>query len=100
MRVQHTTLAGVLLFLPTIHRDDRGLVTRTFDAAVALAPKADWDLAAADLIAAEAGAYSGDHRGRGFLYNGPDPQQASLVCAAPRLAPLILNRVGHIALGN
>ncbi|HEX7662133.1 MAG TPA: dTDP-4-dehydrorhamnose 3,5-epimerase [Pseudonocardiaceae bacterium] len=35
MRVQHTTLAGVLLFLPTIHRDDRGLVTRTFDAAVA-----------------------------------------------------------------
>lgn len=71
-----------------------------FDAAVALAPKADWDLAAADLIAAEAGAYSGDHLGRGFLYNGPDPQQASLVCAAPRLAPLILNRVGHIALGN
>jgi myo-inositol-1(or 4)-monophosphatase len=71
-----------------------------FDATVALAPKSDWDLAAADLIATEAGAFTGDHLGRTYRYNGPNPQQASLVCAAPRLAPLILNRVGHIALGN
>jgi myo-inositol-1(or 4)-monophosphatase len=71
-----------------------------FDATVALAPKSDWDLAAADLIATEAGAFAGDHLGRTYRYNGPNPQQASLVCAAPRLAPLILNRVGHIAMGN
>ncbi|HWE92069.1 MAG TPA: dTDP-4-dehydrorhamnose 3,5-epimerase [Pseudonocardiaceae bacterium] len=35
MRVRHTTLTGVLLFVPTVHRDDRGLFTRTFDATVA-----------------------------------------------------------------
>ncbi|GII30585.1 dTDP-4-dehydrorhamnose 3,5-epimerase family protein [Planotetraspora mira] len=35
MRVEHTALDGVLLFVPTPHRDDRGLFTRTFDSAVA-----------------------------------------------------------------
>ncbi len=35
MRVRTTDLAGVLLLLPEPHRDDRGLFTRTFDAAVA-----------------------------------------------------------------
>lgn len=35
MRVQPTTLADVLLFVPTPHHDDRGLFTRTFDVAVA-----------------------------------------------------------------
>lgn len=71
-----------------------------FDAAIALVAKHDWDLAAADLIAREAGAFVGDHQGRSFRYNGPIPSQKSLVCAAPRLAPLILNRVRHIAIGN
>ena len=71
-----------------------------FDATLALAPKFDWDLAAADLIAREAGAFVGDHRGRGFAYNGRKPAQPSLVCAAPRLAPLILERVRHIELPN
>lgn len=71
-----------------------------FDATLALVPKFDWDLAAADLIAREAGAYVGDHLGRPFAYNGVKPSQPSLVCAAPRLAPLILERVRHIALPN
>ena len=71
-----------------------------FDAALALVAKADWDLAAADLVAREAGAYCGDHLGRGFAYNGQIPAQLSLLCAAPRLAPLILERVSHIALPN
>lgn len=71
-----------------------------FDATLALVPKFDWDLAAADLIAREAGAYVGDHLGRPFVYNGVKPAQPSLVCAAPRLAPLILERVRHIALPN
>jgi myo-inositol-1(or 4)-monophosphatase len=68
------------------------------DATVTFAAKHDWDLAAADLIASEAGAYVGDHTGRGFAYNRPVPVQRSLVCAAPALAPLILERVRHIAL--
>jgi myo-inositol-1(or 4)-monophosphatase len=68
------------------------------DATVTFAAKHDWDLAAADLIATEAGGYVGDHRGRPFAYNAPIPVQPSLVCAAPALAPLILDRVRHIAL--
>lgn len=35
MRVVQTELAGVLLFLPTPHRDERGLFTRTFDTGIA-----------------------------------------------------------------
>jgi myo-inositol-1(or 4)-monophosphatase len=68
-----------------------------FDAAVALVPKYDWDLAAADLIAREAGCFVGDHTGRPFAYNGAAPMQPSLICTAPALAPLILERVRHIA---
>ena len=71
-----------------------------FDGALALVRKSDWDLAAADLIASEAGAFVGDHLGQPFRYNRPEPWQPSLLCAAPRLAPLILERVRHIALGH
>lgn len=71
-----------------------------FDAAVAPVRKADWDVAAGDLIAREAGCFVGDHTGAAFRYNRPRPSQASLICAAPALAPLILNRVGHIGQAN
>lgn len=37
MQVHETELDGVLLFLPTPHRDERGLFTRTFDADTARA---------------------------------------------------------------
>jgi myo-inositol-1(or 4)-monophosphatase len=67
-----------------------------FDAAVTLMTKHDWDLAAADLIAGEAGCVVGDHTGAPFSYNGENPVQKDLVCAAPGLAPLILERVRHI----
>ena len=68
-----------------------------FDAAVTLMPKHDWDLAAADLIAGEAGCFVGNHTGAAFTYNGARPVQANLVCTAPGLAPLILERLSHIA---
>ncbi|MCW2941170.1 MAG: dTDP-4-dehydrorhamnose 3,5-epimerase [Actinomycetia bacterium] len=35
MRVERTAIDDVLLFVPTPHRDDRGLFTRTFDAGLA-----------------------------------------------------------------
>jgi dTDP-4-dehydrorhamnose 3,5-epimerase len=35
MLVESATLAGVLVFVPTPHFDDRGFFTRTFDAAIA-----------------------------------------------------------------
>jgi myo-inositol-1(or 4)-monophosphatase len=69
-----------------------------FDAAIALSPKSEWDLAAADLIRAEAGACLTDHKGHGFSYNRPIPLVPSLVCANAALQPLILKRVGHIDL--
>lgn len=69
-----------------------------FDAAVALSAKNEWDLAAADLICAEAGALVTDHKGQAFVYNDANPRAPSLVCAAPALHPLILERVGHIHL--
>ena len=72
----------------------------TFDCAVAPVAKHDWDLAAADLIASEAGAFVGDHQGLPFRYNRPSPVQKSLVCSAPALAPLILDRVRHIGSAN
>jgi myo-inositol-1(or 4)-monophosphatase len=66
------------------------------DATVTFAAKHEWDLAAADLIVTEAGGYVGDHTGSTFAYNRAIPVQPSLICAAPSLAPLILERVRHI----
>ncbi len=67
-----------------------------FDAAIALTPKSDWDVAAADLIVTEAGGLATDHLGRAFTYNQAVPLQQSLVCAAPAVHPLILDRLSHL----
>ena len=69
-----------------------------FDAVLALSSKCDWDLAAADLIAREAGALVTDHHGRGFAYNLPSTRKPSLICAGPQLHRLILERVDPIEL--
>jgi myo-inositol-1(or 4)-monophosphatase len=71
-----------------------------FDLALALTPKHDWDMAAADLIAREAGAFVGDHLGRSFVYNRPAPMQRSLLCVAPGLRELILTNLSHIDPGQ
>jgi myo-inositol-1(or 4)-monophosphatase len=70
----------------------------TFDAAVALSPKHEWDLAAGVLIAEEAGAAAVDHKGRPLVFNTPLALCPSLVCSAPALAPLILARTQPIDL--
>jgi myo-inositol-1(or 4)-monophosphatase len=67
-----------------------------FDACLAPSPKHDWDVAAPDLICTEAGAVVTDHKGRTFRYNQPVPSQPALVCAGPRLHPLLLARVSHM----
>ena len=69
-----------------------------FDAAISLGAKWDWDLAAGSLIATEGGARATDHGGRTLRFNRHVPQQASLVCAAPGLHPLIIARCRPIAL--
>ena len=67
-----------------------------FDATLALARKADWDVAPGALIAQEAGAIATDHRGGKFVYNRAEASQRSLVCAAPSLYRHVLNRVSHL----
>jgi myo-inositol-1(or 4)-monophosphatase len=69
-----------------------------FDAALALSSKAEWDLAAADLIATEAGCLVTNHKGEAFRYNQVAPKARSLVCAGPALHGLILDRVRPINL--
>ena len=69
-----------------------------FDAAVALSPTSDWDIAAGLVIADEAGAVSTDHKGRALRLNGQSVVHPSLVCAAPALHPLILQRTTPIDL--
>jgi myo-inositol-1(or 4)-monophosphatase len=70
----------------------------TFDAAIAMGDKNDWDIAAGLVIAAEAGAVSTDHKGRNLPLNSPTAKNASLICTAPALHPLILARTAPIDL--
>ncbi len=66
------------------------------DATLALAPKADWDAAPGALIAEEAGAQVSDHIGQPFRFNQPIAEQRGLVCAAPGLYPLLIQRLVHL----
>lgn len=70
----------------------------TFDAAVALNDKNDWDIAAGLVIAREAGAVSTDHKGCSLTLNTPQASNPSLICAAPALHPLILAKTAPIDL--
>jgi len=68
-----------------------------FDAALALSPKSEWDLAASALIAAEAGCVVTDDHGRPLAYNQPNTTSTGLLCAGPALHQLILARLAAIA---
>ena len=68
----------------------------TFDAAVSPGWKHDWDLAAGDLIAREAGAVVTDTQGERLVFNTPDARNLGMICAAPALHPLILKRTAPI----
>lgn len=52
-----------------------------FDGVVSLGPKSDWDLAAADLIVAEAGGLTTDEKGRAFRYNEPGLRHPAVLAA-------------------
>jgi myo-inositol-1(or 4)-monophosphatase len=67
-----------------------------FDAALSLGWKNDWDIAAGDLIAREAGAVASDQNGRPLVFNTADARNAGLICCAPALQPLILARTAPI----
>jgi myo-inositol-1(or 4)-monophosphatase len=63
------------------------------DAAIALRPKNEWDMAAAALIVEEAGGLWCDHDGVRHPFNRPDPVHATVIAAGPGLHGEILRRV-------
>jgi myo-inositol-1(or 4)-monophosphatase len=67
-----------------------------FDAMVSLSEKAEWDLAAADLIVHEAGGLVTTGTGEMLAYNKPVPAQESVVCANPALHVKLLERLKEL----
>ncbi len=70
----------------------------TWDGAMSLSWKSDWDLAAADLIVRESGGRISAHDGTPFRFNQPQPRHRSVIAAGPVLYDAIFARVGHIRL--
>jgi len=68
------------------------------DATVALSTKSDWDIAAGELIAAEAGALVTAHDGSRFLYNRASTNQRSLLAAPQPLYAALSARLAPIKL--
>ena len=66
------------------------------DFTLALTPKRDWDVAAATLIAEEAGAVVSDHLGNPYRFNAKDSLKPSLICSGPALFPQIIARCAHL----
>lgn len=66
------------------------------DATVSFTPKSDWDLAAAQLIANEAGALICNLRGEDFRYDRHSTSEFGVICAGPNLQALLLERVSLV----
>lgn len=71
-----------------------------FDAALVLAPKHDWDMAAGDLIVREAGGFVTAHDGARLRYDGPTTIQRTMMCAGPGLRAPLLEKLEHIDLSQ
>lgn len=65
------------------------------DATVSFTPKSDWDLAAAVLIAQEAGAMISDLDGHDFNFADDNTSNHGVICAGPKLYPLLLQRLNE-----
>lgn len=63
------------------------------DATLAFTPKSDWDVAAASLIATEAGAIVSDIRGKLPHFDTESTSGLGVICAGPRLHALLVERV-------
>lgn len=58
---------------------------------------AEWDIAAAALIAREAGAIVTDALGRPLIFNRPDPVALGILCCAPGIHPAAVERLAERA---
>lgn len=63
------------------------------DATIAFTPKSDWDIAAASLIAVEAGAIISDIRGTIPHFDTETTSGLGVICAGPRLHALLVEHV-------
>ena len=63
------------------------------DATVAFTPKSDWDLAAASIIATEAGAIISDIEGLPLHFAKDDVKENGVICASPHLHALLLKQI-------
>ena len=68
-----------------------------FDATLTLRRAWHWDIAAASLIAQEAGAAVTDIKGRALVFNTPDPQSAGVVVAPQPLHDALVARLRPVA---
>ena len=66
------------------------------DATVSFTPKSDWDVAAAEVIAREAGAVTSNLDGVPFRYDADSVREFGVVCAGPALHGLLLERTEGI----
>ncbi len=64
-----------------------------FDAMLTLRRTWDWDIAAATLIAQEAGARVSDRQGHAPRFAGPDPRSDGIIAASPELHAALLARL-------
>ncbi len=63
------------------------------DATVSFTPKSDWDLAAATIIAKEAGVKITDLNGKAFHFAKDHITENGVICASPHLHDLLLSQV-------
>ena len=86
---------------PELDINDRNSIAYTialvasggFDASVTLSGKSDWDIAAADLIIAEAGGHATDHLGNRFRYNQPVTRHLNAISAGPVLHGWLVDKL-------
>jgi myo-inositol-1(or 4)-monophosphatase len=89
---------------PAMHIESRSSVAYrmalvaagTFDAAVILSAKHDWDMAAGDVIVREAGGRVTDKDGNALAFGRTDAVQRTMICAGPALHAQILARLHHL----
>ncbi|ABI77962.1 inositol monophosphatase family protein [Hyphomonas neptunium ATCC 15444] len=69
------------------------VATGEWDAALVLAEKSDWDLAAGTVLVHEAGGHATTHLGEAFVFNQAVPAQRSVLASGKALHPLLLRRL-------